>query len=132
MLPKIEDIRGNLTFFEVGSNFPFEIKRVHWIYDVPGDEERGGHALRHSHEVIVALSGSFDVEVFNGKDFDIFPLRRSYKALYVPNLCWRKLTNFSTNSLALIASSNFFDKTEYIYSIKELANDSEFKKKYGL
>jgi len=119
-LPKIEDTRGNLTFFEADNHLPFSIQRVYWVYDVPGDKERGGHAFKSSHEVIIALSGSFDVECYDGNSHKTFNLRRSYNALYVPPMNWRKLTNFSTNSLALIASSSLFDSSDYIYSKEEL------------
>lgn len=122
-LPKIEDFRGNLTFFENNNQIPFKIERVYWIYDVPGDEERGGHAFKHSQEVIIPLSGSFDVELSNGDWHETVHLRRSYSSLYVPPLIWRKLSNFSTNSLALIASSLPFNQSEYIYNAEELQNE---------
>ncbi len=122
-LPKIEDHRGNLTFIQFQDYIPFEIKRVHWVYDVPGDEERGGHALRNSHELIIALSGSFDVVLNDGTAHQTVSLRRSYLGLHVPPLIWRQLTNFSTNSLALIISSSFFDQSEYLYTVEELLND---------
>ena len=113
-LPKITDPRGNLSFFEGNDHIPFEIKRTYWIYDVPGGEVRGSHAFKNSHEFIVALSGSFDVVLNDGKSEEIFSLNRSYFGLYVPNLLWRKLENFSTNSLALIVSSIKYDELDYI------------------
>ena len=104
-LPKIKDSRGNLSFFENSNQIPFDIKRTYWIYDVPGGEIRGSHAFKESHEFIVALSGSFDVVLHDGEKEVKFNLNRSYYGLYVPNLLWRRVENFSTNSLALIVSS---------------------------
>lgn len=113
-LPKKLDPRGNLSFFENSNQIPFDIKRTYWIYDVPGGEIRGSHAFKLSHEFIIALSGSFDV-VLNDGDKDIkFSLNRSDYGLYVPNLLWRRLENFSTNSLALIVSSIAYDNNDYI------------------
>jgi hypothetical protein len=103
-LPKIPDKRGNLSFFENGSQILFEIKRTYWIYDVPGGEARGGHACRENEEFIVALSGSFDVTLDDGREKTAYSLNRSYYGLYVPKMYWRGMNNFSTNSLALIVS----------------------------
>ena len=113
-LPKISDPRGNLSFFESGVHIPFKIQRTYWIYDVPGGEVRGSHAFKESKEFIVALSGSFDVVLNDGTQEERFSLNRSYFGLYVPNLLWRKLENFSTNSLALIVSSITYDERDYI------------------
>ena len=113
-LPKIEDKRGNLSFFENKSQIPFDIKRTYWIYDVPGGDFRGSHAFKESHELIVALSGSFDVVLNDGVKEVKYSLNRSYIGLYVPNLIWRQLENFSTNSLALIVSNISYNKQDYI------------------
>jgi len=113
-LPKILDQRGNLSFLEGNKNIPFEIKRVFWIYDVPGGETRGGHAFRESHEFIIALSGSFDVVLNDGKNEQRFSLNRSYYGLYIPNMIWRHMENFSTNSLALVLSSTKYTEDDYI------------------
>lgn len=113
-LPKIEDPRGNLTFIEGENHIPFDIKRAYWIYDVPGGETRGGHAFKEQDEFIVALSGSFDVVVDNGKKKETFSLNRSYYGLYIPAGLWRHMENFSTNSLALVLASTHFDKNDYI------------------
>lgn len=113
-LPKIVDPRGNLSFFESNNQIPFEIKRTYWIYDVPGGEVRGSHAFKESQEFIVALSGSFDVVLNDGNKEKTYSLNRSYFGLYVPNLLWRKLENFSTNSLALIVSSITYNESDYI------------------
>lgn len=118
-LPKIEDERGNLSFFENNVQIPFSIKRTYWIYDVPGGEFRGGHAFRQQQEVIIALSGSFDVILHDGQKEQRFQLNRSYYGLYVPNKIWRCLENFSTNSLALIVSDLEFNETDYIRDFSE-------------
>ena len=114
-LPKILDQRGNLSFLESNKHIPFEIKRVFWVYDVPGGETRGGHAYRESQEFIIALSGSFDVILNDGKNEQRFSLNRSYYGLYVPRMTWRHMENFSTNSMALVLSSTLFDKNDYIF-----------------
>ncbi len=112
-LPKVEDERGNLTF--VGNDqIPFDIKRVYWIYDVPGGQERGGHAFKEQRELIVSLSGSFDVVINDGSDESRFHLNRSYYGLYVPNLLWRHMENFSTNAVALVLSSTLYSADDYI------------------
>ena len=118
-LPKILDRRGNLSIIEEENHIPFKIKRTYWIYDVPGGEKRGGHAYRESQEFIVALSGSFDVLLDDGKEQNIFHLNRSYYGLYVPKGFWRKMENFSTNSLALILSSTPFNADDYIYDYEQ-------------
>ena len=118
-LPKITDPRGNLSFFESNKHIPFEIKRTYWIYDVPGGEIRGSHAFKESQEFIVALSGSFDVVLHDGKEETRYSLNRSYFGLYVPNLIWRKVENFSTNSLALVVSSAFYSDKDYIRDFEE-------------
>ena len=113
-LPKIVDERGNLTFIEEENHIPFKIKRVYWIYDVPGGQKRGGHAFKEQQEFIVALSGSFDVVIDDGKQKQTFSLNRSYYGLYIPNGLWREMNNFSTNSLALVLSSTEFSEDDYI------------------
>lgn len=118
-LPKIEDPRGNLTFIEEQNHIPFAIKRVYWIYDVPGGETRGGHAFKQQEEFIVALSGSFDVVVNDGNAEKRFHLNRSYYGLYVPNGLWRFMDNFSTNSVALVLTSTFFEENDYIRNFEQ-------------
>lgn len=114
-LPKILDPRGNLTFLQNPEQIPFEIKRVFWVYDVPGGETRGGHAYKTQNEIIIALSGSFDIVITDrtGKK-QKFSLNRSYYGLYVPALTWRHIENFSTNSLGLHISSLPYDANDYI------------------
>nr|WP_314494069.1 FdtA/QdtA family cupin domain-containing protein [uncultured Chryseobacterium sp.] len=113
-LPKILDKRGNLSFFEYPNQLPFEIARTYWIYDVPGGEVRGSHAFKEQQEFIIALSGSFDVILNDGKKEERFSLNRSYDGLYIPKMYWRSLENFSTNSLALIVSDRLYDDTDYV------------------
>lgn len=115
-LPKFEDIRGNLSFIEEEKQIPFKIERIYWIYDVPGGQIRGGHAFKEQQEFIVALSGSFDVVVDDGKTKQVFSLNRSYYGLYIPNGVWRHMQNFSTNSLAVVLSSTSFSENDYIRS----------------
>lgn len=118
-LPKIIDKRGNLSFFEYPKQLPFEIARTYWIYDVPGGETRGSHAFKEQQEFIVALSGSFDVVLDDGETEEKFSLNRSYYGLYVPKMYWRRLENFSTNSLALIVSDKKYDANDYIRDFEE-------------
>jgi len=118
-LPKFIDVRGNLSFIEENKHIPFKIARSYWIYDVPGGETRGGHAYKENQEFIVALSGSFDVIIDDGINHKVFSLNRSYNGLYVPKGLWRQMNNFSTNSLALILASTFFDQTDYIYDYEQ-------------
>jgi hypothetical protein len=118
-LPKILDKRGNLSFIEGGNHIPFEIERVYWIYDVPGGEQRGGHAFKLQSEFIVAMSGSFDVILDNGIEEKRYQLNRSYYGLYVPSGFWRKMENFSTNSLALVVASTKYSEDDYIRDYEE-------------
>lgn len=118
-LPKIPDDRGNLSFIEAGRPIPFVIKRVYWIYDVPGGEVRGGHAYKELQEFFVALSGSFDVMLDDGKERKIASLNRSYFGLYVPNMIWRHLENFSTNAVCLILASKAYAEDDYLRNYEE-------------
>lgn len=121
-LPKITDPRGNLSFVEAGRPIPFVVKRTYWIYDVPGGECRGGHAYRENKELFVALSGSFDVVVDSGGEPQVVTLNRPYVGLYVPNMVWRRLENFSTNSVAMIVASEDYSETDYIRDYAEFLN----------
>ena len=114
-LPKFLDSRGNLSFAEEYGQVPFRIERTYWIYDVPGGEKRGGHAYRENREFIIALSGSFDVVLDDGRERRTFSLNRSYYGLYVPEGLWREMENFSTNSLALVIASTPYTTEDYIY-----------------
>ena len=124
-LPKISDPRGNLSFFENLKQIPFEIKRSFWIYDVPGGAERGSHAYRETEEFIVAISGSFDVVLDNGKgDKQIYHLNRSYQGVYVPPMYWCEMVNFSTNSLAMVCASRGYHPEEYISDYEEFCRET--------
>lgn len=124
-LPKIVDQRGNLTFVEELNQIPFKIERVYWIYDVPGGETRGGHAFKKNKEFIIALSGSFDVIIKDGKARKRFSLNRSYYGLYVPELLWRSLENFSTNSLCLVIASEKYSLRDYIRDWNEFKKNTQ-------
>lgn len=114
-LPKITDLRGNLSFAEGNNHIPFKIERVFWVYDVPGGEDRGGHAFKNTEEFIIALSGSFDVVLDDGNgNVQTYRMNRSYYGLYVPKMMWRQKTNFSTNSVALVLASTPYDADDYI------------------
>ena len=121
-LPKVPDYRGNLSFIEEENHIPFKIQRTYWIYDVPGGEIRGGHAFKEQQELIVALSGSIDVLVDDGKQKQIFSLNRSYFGLFLPEGLWRQMQNFSTNSLALVLSSTRYHEGDYIHDYGEFLN----------
>lgn len=127
-LPKFSDPRGNLSFAEQNHHIPFQIQRTYWIYDVPGGESRGGHAFVNTEEFIIALSGGFDVTVDDGTRKKTFTLNRSYYGLYIPKGLWRKMENFSTNSLALEFASTRYDVIDYIRDYNEylkLKNDGK-------
>ena len=112
-LPRIPEARGNLTFIEGGRHVPFEIKRVYYLYDVPGGAERGGHGHKELQQLIVAMSGSFDVTVDDGKDRKRFHLNRSYFGLYVCPMIWRELDNFSSGSVCMALASTLYDVADY-------------------
>jgi hypothetical protein len=118
--PKIEDPRGNLTFIQYPEQIPFEIQRVFWTYDVPGGQIRGGHAYKSQSEVIIALSGSFDIVTMDkdGKESK-FTLNRSYYGLLLPPNTWRHMENFSTNAVSLHLSSSIFDKNDYVHDVED-------------
>jgi dTDP-4-dehydrorhamnose 3,5-epimerase-like enzyme len=124
-IPKIEDLRGNLSFIEQNNQVPFNIERTYWIYDVPGGQTRGGHAFIEQQEFIVALSGSFDVVVDDGKTKQTFSLNRSYYGLFIPKGLWRQIENFSTNSLALVLSSTHYNADDYIHDYEKYVNTKE-------
>ncbi len=121
-LPKIFDERGNLTFIQHPQHIPFSIKRVFWTYSVPGGEQRGGHAFKSQEEIIIALSGSFDIMITNSDlSTQKFSLNRSYFGLYLPPQTWRHMENFSTNALSLHLSSNSYLKEDYLYDFNLFA-----------
>jgi hypothetical protein len=112
-LPKIADPRGNLTFIEGQRHVPFDIKRVFYLYDVPGGADRGGHALRNCHQFLIAMSGSFDVIVYDGKQNNRIHLNRSYYGLHLPPMIWREMDNFSSGSVCLALASEPYDEKDY-------------------
>lgn len=114
-LPRIDDDRGNLSFIEEEKHIPFKIARTYWIYDVPGGEKRGGHAYKTLNEFIVALSGSFDVKLDDGQQTFTYSLNRSSYGIFVPEMVWRSLENFSTNALCMIVASDVYKPDDYIY-----------------
>lgn len=118
-LPKIADPRGNLTFIEAQRHVPFEIRRVFYLYDVPGGAERGGHANKEQHQFIIAMSGSFDVVLDDGKEKKRYHLNRSYYGLYVCPMIWRELDNFSSGSVCLVLASNLYDPLDYYRDYQE-------------
>ena len=118
-LPKISDPRGNLTFIEGSSQVPFDIRRVYYLYDVPGGAERGGHAHKGLHQLIIAMCGSFDVLLDDGRGRRRFHLNRSYYGLYVCPMIWRELDNFSSGSVCLVLASNLYDESDYYRNYDE-------------
>jgi hypothetical protein len=118
-LPKITDPRGNLTFIEGGRHVPFEIKRVYYLYDVPGGAERGGHAHRALHQLIIAMSGSFDVILKDGTQQQRFHLNRSYSGLLICPMIWREIDNFSSGSVCMVLASNFYAESDYYRNYDE-------------
>lgn len=118
-LPKIHDPRGNLTFIESGNPIPFDIQRVYYLYDVPGGAERGGHAHKELHQLIIAMSGSFDVLLDDGKNKKRVHLNRSYNGLYVCPMIWRELDNFSSGSVCMVLASNKYSEDDYFRDYAE-------------
>lgn len=112
-LPKISDPRGNLTFIEEYKHIPYDIKRVFFLYDVPGGEMRAGHALKNCSQLLIAASGSFDVTLYDGKDKQTFNLSRSYYGLHIPPLIWREMDNFSSNSVCIVLASELYSEDDY-------------------
>lgn len=121
-LPKFLDARGNLSFVQNNDQIPFEIKRTYWLYDVPGGVSRGGHAEKNNEELVIAMSGSFDITVDDGKEQKTFTLNRSYYGLYIPRGLWREIKEFSTNALALEFGSIAYDENDYIRNYDDFLN----------
>jgi len=128
-LPRINDPRGNLTFIESDKHIPFEIKRVYYLYDVPGGALRAGHAHKTLHQFLIAISGSFDVTVDDGHHKMKFHLNRSYNGLYIPPMTWREIDNFSSGSVCLALASDFYDETDYYRQYSEFKNAVDNKQK---
>jgi len=122
-LPKISDPRGNLTFVEGGNQIPFDIRRVYYLYDVPGGAERGGHAHKALNQLIIAMSGSFDVILDEGGEKKRFHLNRSYQGLYVCPMMWREFDNFSSGSVCMVLASNIYEESDYYRDYNEYLKD---------
>lgn len=126
-LPKITDPRGNLTFVEGRAHIPFDIQRVYYLYDVPGGAERGGHAHKGLQQLVIAMSGSFDVVLDDGREKKRYHLNRSYKGLYVCPMIWRELDNFSSGSVCMVLASNRYDEDDYYRDYGSYLKDQELK-----
>lgn len=120
-LPKIADPRGNLTFIEGGRHIPFGIQRAYYLYDVPGGASRGGHAHKELHQLIIAMSGSFDILLDDGVDKRRFHMNRSYYGLYVCPMIWREMDNFSSGSVCLVLASNHYSESDYYWDYSEFS-----------
>jgi dTDP-4-dehydrorhamnose 3,5-epimerase-like enzyme len=112
-LPKIADVRGNLTFIENHRHIPFDIKRVYYLYDVPGGANRAGHGHKQLHQLLIAMSGSFDITLDDGFNKKVFHLNRSYFGLYIPPMIWREIDNFSSGSVCMVLASEFYSEDDY-------------------
>ena len=129
-LPLVHDVRGNLSVIEAGVQVPFEIKRVYYLYDVPGGTARAGHGHRELQQLIVAMSGSFDVTVDDGVGRKTFQLNRSYHGLYIPSLMWREIDNFSSGAVCMVLASTFYDAGDY-YHDYEAFREMALEKRIG-
>jgi len=122
-LPKIYEPRGNLTFIEGGRHIPFDIKRVYYLYDVPGGAERGGHAHKGLHQLLIAMSGSFDIHLDDGHSKKTFHMNRSYYGLYICPMIWREIDNFSSGAVCMVLASNYYDEADYYRDYQEFITD---------
>lgn len=123
-IPIVHDQRGNLSVVEGGDLVPFDIKRLYYLYDVPGGATRGGHAHKNLRQLIIAASGSFDVVLDNGKTRQKFSLNRSYKGLYIPKMIWREIENFSSGAVCMVLASEHYDESDYIYDYNEFLTET--------
>lgn len=122
-IPIVHDQRGNLSVVEGGDLIPFDIKRLYYLYDVPGGATRGGHAHKNLRQLIIAASGSFDVVLDNGKTRQKFSLNRSYKGLYIPTMIWREIENFSSGAVCMVLASEHYDESDYIYDYNDFLKE---------
>lgn len=123
-LPRILDPRGNLTFIEAGNHVPFDIQRVYYLYDVPGGAERGGHGHKKLHQLMIAMSGSFDVQLDDGRTKFKYHLNRSYYGLYIPPMMWRDIDNFSSGSVCMVLASEHYDEADYYRDYADFLRDA--------
>jgi hypothetical protein len=124
-LPRIGDPRGNLTFVEGGKHIPFDIRRVYYLYDVPGGAERGGHAHKALHQLIIAMSGSFDIHLDDGSGKKTIHMNRSYNGLYVCPMIWREIDNFSSGAVCMVLASDYYDDQDYYRDYGIFINDAK-------
>ena len=128
-LPKIGDSRGNLTFVESGRHIPFDIRRVYYLYDVPGGATRGGHAHKALHQLIIAMSGSFDIHLDDGYEKKTVHMNRSHRGLYVCPMIWREIDNFSTGAVCMVLASDYYDEIDYYRDYNQFISDAQRAKK---
>ena len=128
-LPKIEDNRGNLTFIESGRQIPFDIKRAYYLYDVPGGATRAAHGHKALHQLMISMSGSFDVKLDDGRNKKIFHLNRSFIGLYIPPMIWRDMDNFSSGAVCMVLASEFYDESDYLRSYEDFIAAATIKLK---
>ena len=124
-LPRINDPRGNLTFVEGGHHIPFDIRRVYYLYDVPGGSERGGHAHKALRQLIIAMSGSFDIHLDDGHAKKTVHMNRSYNGLFVCPMIWREIDNFSSGAVCMVLASDYYDELDYYREYSEFINDAK-------
>ena len=122
-LPMIKNPKGNLTFIEAGRQIPFDIRRVYYLYDIPGGEERGGHAHRALHQLIIAMSGSFDIRLDDGRAEKTVHMNRSYYGLYICPMIWREIDNFSSGAVCMALASEFYDEADYYRDYDQFIRD---------
>lgn len=122
-LPKITDPRGNLTYVESSRHIPFDIRRIYYLYDVPGGAERGGHAHKELHQLIIAISGSFDIHLDDGQSNKTVHMNRSYNGLYICPMIWREIDNFSSGAVCMVLASHYYDETDYYRDYEQFVKD---------
>jgi dTDP-4-dehydrorhamnose 3,5-epimerase-like enzyme len=124
-LPRINDPRGNLTFVEANRHIPFDIRRVYYLYDVPGGAARGGHAHKELHQLIIAMSGSFDIHLDDGYSKKTMHMNRSYNGLYVCPMVWREIDNFSSGAVCMVLASDYYDELDYYREYHQFVIDTQ-------